>query len=147
MLSHSGDCRFEHGGTRMDNALLGLTGQIVSAYVSKNVIPASDLPSLISSVHQSLATLGQPQASVEPAADLKPAVPVKKSVTPDFIVCLEDGKKLKMLKRHLMSTYKLTPDEYRAKWGLPSDYPMVAPNYAKARSDLALKLGLGRNTR
>ena len=84
---------------------------------------------------------------MEPAADLKPAVPVKKSVTPDFIVCLEDGKKLKMLKRHLMSTYKLTPDEYRAKWGLPSDYPMVAPNYAKARSDLALKLGLGRNTR
>ena len=128
----------------MDTALLGLTGQIVSAYVSKNVISASDLPALISSVHQSLATLGQPQASVEPAADLKPAVPVKKSVTADYIVCLEDGKKLKMLKRHLSSSYGLTPDEYRAKWGLPPDYPMVAPNYAKARSELAVKIGLGK---
>ncbi len=128
----------------MDSVLLGLTSQIVSAFVSKNSIQAADIPSLISSVHQSLATLGQPQASVEPAADLKPAVPVKKSVTADYIVCLEDGKKLKMLKRHLMSTYKLTPDEYRAKWGLPTDYPMVAPNYAKARSEMAVKIGLGR---
>ncbi len=136
-----------NSGGMMDSALLGLTGQIVSAYVSRNVIPASDIPSLISSVHQSLATLGQPQASVEPAADLKPAVPVRKSVTADYIVCLEDGKKLKMLKRHLMSTYKLTPDEYRAKWGLPSDYPMVAPNYAKARSEMAVKIGLGRMTK
>ena len=128
----------------MDTALLGLTGQIVSAYVSKNVIPASDLPSLINSVHQSLATQGQPQASVEAPADLKPAVPVKKSVTADYIVCLEDGKKLKMLKRHLSSSYNMTPDEYRAKWGLPSDYPMVAPNYAKARSEMAVKIGLGK---
>ena len=128
----------------MDSALLGLTGQIVSAYVSKNVISASDLPSLISNVHQSLATLGQTQALAEAPAELKPAVPVKKSVTPDYIVCLEDGKKLKMLKRHLQSSYGLTPDEYRAKWGLPSDYPMVAPNYAKARSEMAVKVGLGR---
>jgi len=128
----------------MDTALLGLTSQIVSAYVSKNSVQASDLPNLINSVHQSLATLGQPQAAVEPAAELKPAVPVKKSIFPDYIVCLEDGKKLKMLKRHLQSSYGITPDEYRAKWGLPSDYPMVAPNYAKARSDLALKLGLGK---
>lgn len=128
----------------MDTALLGLTSQIVSAFVSKNNIPASDIPSLIKSVHQSLATLGQAEESAQPPAELKPAVPVKKSVTADYIVCLEDGKKLKMLKRHLASSYGMTPDEYRAKWGLPSDYPMVAPNYAKARSDLALKLGLGR---
>ena len=128
----------------MYTALLGLTGEIVSSYVSKNVISVSDLPALISSVHQSLTSLGQPQAAVEAPTELKPAVPVKKSVTPDYIVCLEDGKKLKMLKRHLNSVYDLTPDAYRAKWGLPSDYPMVAPNYAKARSDLALKLGLGR---
>ena len=128
----------------MDTALLGLTSQIVSAFVSKNNIPASDIPSLIKSVHQSLATLGQAEESAQPPAELKPAVPVKKSVTADYIVCLEDGKKLKMLKRHLASSYGMTPDEYRAKWGLPSDYPMVAPNYAKARSDLAVKLGLGK---
>ena len=92
-----------------------------------------------------LKSAGQPSAApAEAAADLKPAVPVKKSVTPDYIICLEDGKRCKMLKRHLMSSFGLTPDEYRAKWGLPSDYPMVAPNYAKARSDLAVKLGLGR---
>ena len=128
----------------MDTALLGLTSQIVSAYVSKNSVQTADLPNLINSVHQSLATLGQPQAPAEAPTELKPAVPVKKSVNPDYIVCLEDGKKLKMLKRHLQSSYGITPDEYRAKWGLPSDYPMVAPNYAKARSDLALKLGLGK---
>ena len=128
----------------MDTALLGLTSQIVSAYVSRNAVQVFDIPNLINSVHQSLATLGQPQALAEAPAELKPAVPVKKSVNPDYIVCLEDGKKLKMLKRHLQSSYGITPDEYRAKWGLPSDYPMVAPNYAKARSDLALKLGLGK---
>ncbi len=129
----------------MDTALLGLTGEIVSAYVSKNSIQASDIPALISSVHQSLASLGQAQAPAEPPAELKPAVPVKKSVTPDYIVCLEDGKKLKMLKRHLNSAYGLTPGDYRAKWGLPSDYPMVAPNYAKSRSEMAVKIGLGRS--
>ena len=128
----------------MDAEIIVLTSQIVSAYVSKNSLQASDLPALISSVYQSLKSLDQPQAAVEAAVDLKPAVPVKKSVTPEYIICLEDGKKLKMLKRHLSSSYGITPDEYRAKWGLPADYPMVAPNYAKARSDLALKLGLGR---
>jgi len=131
-------------GGPMDTALLGLTSQIVSAFVSKNPIQATDLPALIKCVHQSLTTLGLPQETAEPAADLKPAVPVKKSVTPDYIVCLEDGKKLKMLKRHLQSSYGLTPDEYRAKWGLPADYPMVAPNYAKARSALAMEIGLGK---
>ncbi len=129
----------------MDITLLGLTSQIVATYVSNNSVQVSDLPALITSVHQSLATLGQPQASAEAPADLKPAVPVKKSVTPDYIVCLEDGKKLKMLKRHLQSSYGLTPAEYRTKWGLPNDYPMVAPNYAKARSDMAVKIGLGRS--
>ena len=127
-----------------DNKLIAETAAIVSAYVSHNSIQAADLPALISSVNQSLKSVGQPQAAVEPAADLKPAVPVKKSISADYIVCLEDGKKLKMLKRHLMSTYKLTPDEYRAKWGLPSDYPMVAPNYSKVRSEAAVKIGLGK---
>ncbi len=130
--------------TTNQSDLIALTGQIVAAYVSRNVIPVSDLPTLISTIHQSLTNLGKPQEQAEPAADLKPAVPIKKSVHPDHIVCLEDGKKLKMLKRHLATSYGLTPDEYRAKWGLPSDYPMVAPNYAKQRSDLALKLGLGK---
>ncbi|MEI6558739.1 MAG: MucR family transcriptional regulator [Rhodospirillaceae bacterium] len=124
--------------------LIELTSKIVAAYVSRNVLQPSDLPTLINAIHQSLKTAGQPPQPVDAVVDLKPAVPIKKSVFPDYIVCLEDGKKLKMLKRHLASSYGLTPDEYRSKWGLPSDYPMVAPNYAKARSDLALKLGLGR---
>ncbi len=128
----------------MDAETIVLTSQIVSAYVSKNSLQASDLPGLISNVYQSLKSLDRPHAATEFAVDLKPAVPVKKSITPEYIICLEDGKKLKMLKRHLMSSYGMTPDEYRAKWSLPADYPMVAPNYAKARSDLALKLGLGR---
>ena len=128
----------------MDAELITLTSQIVSAFVSKNSVQASDLPALINNVYQSLKSLNQPQAAIEAAAELKPAVSVKKSVTPEYIICLEDGKKLKMLKRHLSSSSGMTPDEYRAKWGLPADYPMVAPNYAKARSDLALKLGLGR---
>ena len=127
----------------MENELLKLTSDIVSAYASKNNIATADLPGLIGNVHQALSNLGKVVEVVEPT-ELKPAVPIKKSVTPEYIVCLEDGKKLKMLKRHLQSSYGITPDEYRAKWGLPSDYPMVAPNYAKQRSDLALKLGLGR---
>ncbi|CAK0739898.1 MucR family transcriptional regulator [Azospirillaceae bacterium] len=122
-----------------------LTAQIVAAYVSRNVIQVADLPNLITTVRQSLANLGQPQEQADPPVDLKPAVSIKKSVTPEYIICLEDGKKLKMLKRHLASSYGMTPDEYRAKWNLPADYPMVAPNYAKQRSDLALKLGLGRS--
>ena len=129
----------------MEASLINLTSDIVAAYVAKNVVQVADLPTLISTVYQSLTSAGKPsepeQGTGEP---LKPAVPIKKSVQPDHIVCLEDGKKLKMLKRHLMTSYNLTPDEYRAKWGLPSDYPMVAPTYAKQRSDLALKLGLGR---
>jgi len=129
----------------MDTELITLTSQIVSAFVSKNSVQASDLPALISVVYQALKSAGQPSvAQPEAPTDLKPAVPIKKSVTADYIVCLEDGKKLKMLKRHLSSSYNMTPDEYRARWGLPADYPMVAPNYAKSRSDLALKLGLGR---
>ena len=131
----------------MDANHTELTAKIVSAYVSKNNFQVSDLTGLINTVYQSLTKLGQPsEADLEPV-ELKPAVSIKKSVTPEFIICLEDGKKLKMLKRHLKSSYNLTPDEYRAKWGLPSDYPMVAPNYAKARSDLAVKLGLGRTTK
>ena len=121
----------------MENELLKLTSDIVSAYASKNNIATADLPGLIGNVHQALSNLGKVVEVVEPT-ELKPAVPIKKSVTPEYIVCLEDGKKLKMLKRHLQSSYGITPDEYRAKWGLPSDYPMVAPNYAKQRSDLAL---------
>ncbi len=124
--------------------LIELTSQIVAAYVSRNVVQAAELPGLITTVQQALASLGQPQEAAEVAVERKPAVPIKKSVTPDYIICLEDGKRCKMLKRHLMSSFGLTPDEYRAKWGLPSDYPMVAPNYAKARSELALALGLGR---
>ena len=130
--------------TVSQNELIDLTSQIVAAYVSRNVVQSSDVATLITTVHQSLKALDQPQDSAEAPAELKPAVPVKKSIFADYIVCLEDGKKLKMLKRHLSSSYGLTPDAYRAKWGLPADYPMVAPNYAKARSDLALKLGLGR---
>jgi len=130
----------------MDADLIALTSEIVAAYVSRNVVPVADLPALISTVHQSLTTLGQPQEPEQAPADLKPAVPIKKSVQPDHIVCLEDGKKLKMLKRHLKTSYGLSPDEYRTKWGLPSDYPMVAPNYAKARSELALTIGLGKRS-
>jgi predicted transcriptional regulator len=115
---------------------------IVAAYVSKNTVTVADVPTLIRTVHDGLVAMDQPVAKPEP--ELKPAVPIRKSVQPDYIICLEDGKKLKMLKRHLMTAYGLTPDEYRARWGLPDDYPMVAPNYAKARSELALKLGLGR---
>ena len=103
----------------MDAEIINLTSQIVSAFVSKNSVQASDLPALISNVYQSLNSLGQPQTAVEAAVDRKPAVPVKKSVTPEYIICLEDGKKLKMLKRHLNTSYNMTPDEYRAKWGLP----------------------------
>ena len=123
-----------------------LAADIVSAYVMKNSVPVTDLPALIASVHNAVANLGS-QKTEEAPPTLTPAVSVKKSVTPDFIVCLEDGKKLKMLKRHLMTHYKMTPDEYRQKWGLNSDYPMVAPNYAAARSELAKSMGLGQQRR
>ena len=131
--------------TTTQDDLIELTAQIVAAYVSRNVVQVSELPALVSTVHQSLANLGKPQETEQATGEpLRPAVPIKKSVQPDHIVCLEDGKKLKMLKRHLKTSYNLTPDDYRAKWGLPSDYPMVAPNYAKARSELAVQIGLGK---
>lgn len=121
--------------------ILGLTAKIVSAHISKNAVPTDALPALIQSVFHSLTTAGE--AEVQPEAPA-PAVPIKKSVFPDFIVCLEDGKKLKMLKRHLMTSYNLTPEQYRAKWGLAASYPMVAPNYASHRSAMAKSYGLGR---
>jgi predicted transcriptional regulator len=120
-----------------------LSADIVSAYVSNNSVPASDLPSLLSTVHAALTKTAQGQ-QVEPAAELVPAISVRKSVTPDYIFCLEDGKKFKSLKRHLRTTYDMSPEQYRAKWSLPADYPMVAPNYAKARSELAKTIGLGQ---
>lgn len=122
--------------------LVELTAKIVSAFVSNNTIGAADLPQLINDTHAALsrATGG---VVVPERDELKPKVPVKKSVMPDHLVCLEDGKKFKSLKRHLRTHYNLSPEEYREKWGLPHDYPMVAPNYARARSDLAKKMGLG----
>jgi predicted transcriptional regulator len=125
-----------------DPELVELTARIVSAYVSNNTIVASDLPQLINETHAALSrATGN---SVQPEREeLKPKVPVRKSVMPDYIICLEDGKKFKSLKRHLRTHYNLSPEEYREKWALPHDYPMVAPNYARARSDLAKKMGLG----
>ena len=126
---------------------LELTAEIVAAHVANNSVPVAELPALIQSVFNTLSNLGEEALLVveEAQEELKPAVPIKKSVTPDYIVCLEDGKKLKMLKRHLKTAYDLTPDEYRARWGLPADYPMVAPNYAQKRQELAKRIGLGRH--
>ncbi|CAN5619030.1 MucR family transcriptional regulator [soil metagenome] len=125
--------------------ILALTTEIVSAHVANNSVVQNDVSDLIQSVYNKLSELanGEENSSVE----LTPAVPVKKSITDDYIVCLEDGKKLKMLKRHLMTAYGMTPEEYRVKWGLKSDYPMVAPNYAAKRQELAKKIGLGRKPR
>jgi predicted transcriptional regulator len=123
-----------------------LATEIVSAYVSNNSVSASDLPALISDVYGALSRLNGGVSEI-PTEAPKPAVTVKKSVTPDYIVCLEDGKKFKSLKRHLRTQYNMTPEEYREKWGLPVDYPMVAPNYAEARSQLAKKMGLGQQRR
>jgi len=125
--------------------LLALTSDIVAAHVSNNAVPSTELPGLIETVFTTLSHLGGEPA--EPEVELKPAVPVKRSVTDDFLICLEDGKKLKMLKRHLKTAYDMTPEDYRAKWGLAHDYPMVAPNYAKKRQELAKKIGLGRKPR
>jgi predicted transcriptional regulator len=126
--------------------LLRMTSDVVAAYVRNNPLQTTELSSVIQTVHSSLAALNGAggEAKAEPA---KPAVSIRRSVTPDYLVCLEDGKKLKMLKRHLRTTYDMTPDEYRAKWGLPADYPMVAPNYAKQRSAFAKKIGLGRGSK
>jgi predicted transcriptional regulator len=125
---------------------IDLTTTIVSAYVSNNPMPASELPALISQIHAALlrVSTGRTELPVEPA---KPAVPVKKSMTADYLICLEDGKRFKSLKRHLRTQYGMTPEQYRDKWGLPPEYPMVAPNYAVARSQLAKKMGLGQQRR
>ncbi len=129
--------------TQDTSNLSELTAEIVSAYVSNNTVRAEDLPKLIGEVYSALEQA--PNGKAEPAPEpQQPAVPIRKSVTPDYIISLENGQKFKSLKRHLMNSYGMTPDEYRAKWGLPRDYPMVAPNYAKSRSELAKTMGLGR---
>ena len=126
-----------------NEVIVDLVAGIVSAFVAHNSVPPSELPALIASTHAALSNLGkEPVAVVE--EKLVPAVPIKKSISPDFLICLDDGKKFKSLKRHLRTQYQLTPDQYRAKWDLPADYPMVAPNYAKTRSQLAKKMGLGQ---
>jgi predicted transcriptional regulator len=125
------------------STFIELTASIVSAYVSNNTVPSAELPSLIDQVHSALARVSSGQ-NENHGEGLRPAVPIKKSVTSDFIVCLEDGKKFKSLKRHLRTQYNLTPEQYREKWGLGGDYPMVAPNYAAARSRLAKQMGLGQ---
>ncbi|BCJ90268.1 transcriptional regulator [Terrihabitans soli] len=123
-----------------------LAADIVSAYVSNNSVATSDLPSLISEIHSALLRVSNGVVET-PSEALKPAVPVKKSITPDYIICLDDGKKFKSLKRHLRTQYNMTPEEYRERWNLPAEYPMVAPNYAQARSQLAKKMGLGQQRR
>ncbi len=125
--------------------MLRMTTDVVSAYVGNNMLAPAQIPDVIKTIYGSLAELNAAgrAGNQEPP---KPAIPIRRSITPDFIICLEDGKKLKMLKRHLRTTYGMTPDEYRAKWGLPADYPMVAPNYAKQRSEFAKRIGLGRKT-
>jgi predicted transcriptional regulator len=124
-----------------DSAILGLTAQIVSAHTANNEVEGGALPSVIRAVYDTLANITEPPAA--PVEKAQPAVPVRKSVFPDYIICLEDGKRLKMLKRHLSTSFNMTPDQYREKWGLDASYPMVAPNYAERRSALAKEIGLG----
>jgi len=131
-------------GQECKENLLHLTTQIVAAHVGNNDVGLADLPGLIRNVFSALSTLGETPVGADRP---QPAIAIKKSVTPEYIVCLEDGKKLKMLKRHLKTAYDMTPEDYREKWGLPSDYPMVAPNYARHRSSLAKKIGLGTRAR
>jgi predicted transcriptional regulator len=135
----------------MDQAgdLLALTTEIVAAHVSNNTVAVGDLAQLINQVYQSLANIGSAPAAAAaaPASRPQPAISVKKSIQPDYLVCLEDGKKLKMLKRHLKTAYNMSPEAYRERWGLPTDYPMVAPNYARQRSRLAKEIGLGTRAR
>lgn len=126
-----------------DNDLIDLSTEIVSAYVSHNALSVTDLPKLIADVHMALKGL-RTNTAPEPSEELKPAVPVRKSIAADYLICLEDGKKFKSLKRHLRTHYNMSPEEYREKWGLPADYPMVAPNYSATRSRLAKDNGLGR---
>jgi predicted transcriptional regulator len=127
--------------------IIEMTADIVSAYVGNNSVSAGELSTLIGSVHRALSGVAGGVAEPEAPAAKEPAVPVKKSIAPDYLVCLEDGRKFKSLKRHLRTKYNMSPEDYRAKWGLPKDYPMVAPNYAKARSDLAKQMGLGQGGR
>ena len=127
--------------------LLRLSTDVVASYVSNNTVSASSIPDLIRAVHDSLASIGKAEPVTAPAEKQRPAVPVSKSIQEDYIVCLEDGKRLKMLKRYLRSKYDMSPDDYRRKWGLPSDYPMVAPAYANRRSEFAKQIGLGRGVR
>ena len=129
-----------------EQSYIELTADIVSAYVSNNAVAAGEIPALISQIHAALTRIGGGHAEIS-VEQLKPAIAVKRSVTPDHIVCLEDGKKFKSLKRHLRTQYNMTPEQYREKWGLPPDYPMVAPNYAAARSKLARDMGLGQQPR
>lgn len=136
----------ETGRVELEADLLACASEIVSAYVSRNVVGANALPDLIRSVHGSLSELGHGPAPA-PREKQKPAVPISKSIQRDYIVCLEDGAHLKMLKRYLRSRFDLSPEEYRRKWGLPPDYPMVAPAYAERRSDFARKIGLGKGVR
>ena len=128
-------------------SFIDLTATIVSAYLSNNPTPASEIPNLISQVHAALLRVSNGRSEVAAPEPAKPAVPVKKSVNAEYLVCLEDGKRFKSLKRHLRTQYNMTPEQYRDKWGLPPDYPMVAPNYAVARSQLAKKMGLGQQQR
>ena len=132
----------DNSDNEMNETLITLTSDIVAAHVSNNNVTVEDVPTLISSIYGALAGLGKTAAAPEKMPE--PAVSIRASIKPDYIVCLEDGKKLKMLKRHLMTHYNLTPDQYRQRWGLSSDYPMVAPNYAEKRRELAKKIGLGR---
>jgi predicted transcriptional regulator len=140
--------KLRHAEMNMDDKseIIEMTADIVSAYVGNNSVSANDLSSLIQSVHRALSGVSTGSETVE-VAPKEPAVPVKRSITPDFLVCLEDGRKFKSLKRHLRTKYNMSPEDYRAKWGLAKDYPMVAPNYAKARSDLAKQMGLGQGGR
>jgi len=126
--------------------IIEMTAEIVAAYVENNTLPTTELPALIQSVHRTLAGIAAGAETVE-STPKEPAVPIRRSITPDHLVCLEDGRKFKSLKRHLRTKYNMSPEDYRAKWGLPKDYPMVAPNYAKARSELAKQMGLGQGGR
>ena len=132
--------------SQTDQDIVALVADIVSAFVSHNSVTQADLPALIANTHAALTGLGQAPAPVQEER-AAPAVSIKKSITPDFLICLEDGKKFKSLKRHLRTAFDMTPDQYRSKWNLPPDYPMVAPNYAEARSQLAKKMGLGQQRR
>lgn len=136
----------EDGGEKTSRGdILRMTAKVVAAYVGKNPLATNQIPKVLQTIYNSMLQIDSKFAEVKPD-NLHPAIPVKRSVTQDYIVCLEDGKKLKMLKRHLRTTYHMTPEEYRAKWGLPPDYPMVAPNYAAQRSEFAKKIGLGRKS-